>query len=35
MQRLVKCTFYFEKEQLEELKELAAKSGIPQVIYIR
>ena len=35
MKRLVKCTFCFEDRQLEELKELSAKSGVPQAVFVR
>lgn len=35
MKRLVKWTFCFEENQLEELKTLSKKTGIPQAVFIR
>lgn len=35
MKKLVKVTFCFEDKQLEELKGLSKKSGVPQAVFVR
>lgn len=35
MKKLVKWTFCFQIEQLEELKALSKKTGVPQAVFVR
>lgn len=35
MKRLVRGTFCFQERQLEELKTLSEKTGIPQAMFVR
>ena len=35
MKRLAKWTFCYEEKQLEELKELSKRTGIPQAVLVR
>ena len=35
VKKLVKWTFCFEDNQLEELKELSKKSSVPQTVFVR
>jgi len=35
VKRLVKWTFCYEERQLEELKELSKKTGVPQALFVR